>query len=62
MPLDPKVYREKAVAKRLGRLLEGSELLANCRRVVGRFEGGRPIGETCDLIEGVGVGQTAKIE
>ncbi len=47
----PGGYRAPAVAERLCRLTESTDIRAQCRTVAARFEGGDPLLETCKLIE-----------
>jgi rhamnosyltransferase subunit B len=49
--LRPGAYRGQAVAAALRRLLEAPAVAERCRAVAGQFGHGKPLEETCDLIE-----------
>jgi UDP:flavonoid glycosyltransferase YjiC (YdhE family) len=46
-----KHYHGPGVAKELAALLNSPEIASSCRAVAARFEGTKPLQETCDLIE-----------
>jgi UDP:flavonoid glycosyltransferase YjiC (YdhE family) len=51
--LEPRQFRLDRVAQELQVLLESSEVARTCRQVASRFVDVDPIGQTCELIEGV---------
>jgi UDP:flavonoid glycosyltransferase YjiC (YdhE family) len=48
-----KRYKAPRVAKELEELLESPRVREQCRAVAAKFDGVDPLGETCDLIEGL---------
>ena len=50
----PKDWRVPALVDKLRTLSTSDDVRAHCQEVAGRFEGTDPLGETCELIEGLG--------
>lgn len=60
--LEPKEFRAPMIARALGDLLGSPDIKSRCRDVMRRFAGADPIGQTCDLIEGLNVTRSAGIK